>query len=70
MFLFESYSTMQIKEYGEEVDVILLTPVCKASKVEIEQLFPNKPIIIITTIDYGLSNVYTVYEELHAYNNK
>ncbi len=52
------YSTLE--EYGEDADIILLTPELIKLEAEIKEKFPTKNVRIIDTRDYGISNAENV----------
>jgi transcriptional regulator with XRE-family HTH domain len=60
----ETYNSNKVNQYGEQADVILLTPTFGYAKDEIEEKFPQTPVITISKRDYGMLEVEKLYSEL------
>lgn len=60
----DTYESSQINKYGEQADVILLTPSFSFARKEIEKQFPIIPVIEISKRDYGLLNIENIYQEI------
>ena len=60
----DTYESSQINKYGEQADVILLTPSFSFAQKDIEKQFPKIPVIEISKRDYGLLNIENIYQEI------
>ncbi|MEI5994346.1 helix-turn-helix domain-containing protein [Candidatus Enterococcus mansonii] len=60
----ETYNSNKVDLYGEQADIILLTPTFGYAKEEIEKKFPETPVIAISKRDYGILNTEKLYTEI------
>jgi transcriptional regulator with XRE-family HTH domain/cellobiose-specific phosphotransferase system component IIB len=60
----ETYNSNKVNQYGEQADIILLTPTFGYAKDEIEEKFPKTPVIAISKRDYGMLNVEKLYSKI------
>ncbi|MGG5358290.1 MULTISPECIES: hypothetical protein [unclassified Enterococcus] len=60
----ETQDSNKINQYGDQADLILLTPTFAYAKKEIEQKFPQTPVIAISKKDYGMLNVEKLYNKI------
>ncbi|MBO0482229.1 helix-turn-helix domain-containing protein [Candidatus Enterococcus courvalinii] len=60
----DTYESSQLNKYGEQADIILLTPSFSFARKEIEKQFPTVPVIEISKRDYGLLDIENIYQEI------
>lgn len=52
----EAHPVAETETYGQEADVILLGPQVRFQLNNIRKMFPDKPVEVIDTRDYGMMN--------------
>ncbi|MFD2307784.1 helix-turn-helix domain-containing protein [Enterococcus termitis] len=58
------YNSKLIDRYGDQADVILLTPTFSYAKAELEKKFPETPVLAISKKQYGMLDVEKLYDEI------
>lgn len=63
-FAIETYNSNKVDQYGPKADLLFLTPTFGYAKEEIQNKFPETPVIALSKKEYGLLDAETLYQKI------